>query len=93
MPLGDQIPVDETFQSLGDMVPLLFERLKDSGLHALPPSAGSVALIELSLTGRCPHPEVRHPPNGSGDWWHPNHGAELVGRICDREWLTRHFEA
>jgi hypothetical protein len=33
------------------------------------------------------------PPNGSGDRWHPNHGAELVGRICDWEWLTRHFEA
>src|SRR5580698_3167016 len=32
-------------------------------------------------------------PNGSGDRRHPNHGAELVSRICDWEWLTRHFEA
>jgi hypothetical protein len=27
-----QVPVDEIFQSLGDMVPLFFERLKESGL-------------------------------------------------------------
>jgi hypothetical protein len=32
------------------------------------------------------------PPNRSGDRWHPNHCAELVSRIRDWEWLTRHVE-
>ena len=57
------------------------------------PYAGSVALIELPLTGDAVTLRWACPPNGSGDRWHPNHGAELVSRICDRKWLTRHFEA
>jgi hypothetical protein len=31
--------------------------------------------------------------NPSGDRWHPNHCAELVSRIRDREWLTRDLKA
>jgi hypothetical protein len=33
------------------------------------------------------------PPNRSGDRWHPNHCAELISRIRNWEWLTRHIEA
>jgi hypothetical protein len=48
----------------------------------------SVHKLELRLTGpgAC-------PPNRSGDRWQPNHGAELVSRIRDGEWLAWHFES
>jgi len=48
----------------------------------------------IGILMRHPHaPRWACPLNRSGDGWHPNHCAEFVSRIRNREWLTRHVEA